>query len=406
MKKQIIQTFKIIILGVLFIAGTSFATQGWVMPGSTTVMPTGSCVESSTNGCNTVNPLDTGNFFQAVSTLGVNVLTVLGDTVVNSGNMGVLSLPPTVALPNPPESDLYVAGRVGVGISLADISSDLDVLGTARVDNLNHSTNTNPVNICADKDGVISLCPSGEYHFIYDDSGMLSHGSLPGVTNLTTLNGVSTYIWQVPDGVFKVHVKVWGGGGGGSAHYWSSSMSGSAGGGGGYSEGDLNVIPGQTWNISVGKGGDKGVNTYSNGALVNDTRPNDVSYASPSPTNGHDGKASEFGGYFLSGGGGGGDYYTFGGDGVHGHGGLGQTQNGSNGATFGGNSTSGAVGNYPFGGASFGSTDTGSPCPIPTGPGAGGNGVYRGGVPVNYQYYGCLNSDGVDGEIVVTFNPN
>lgn len=397
MKKQIIQTFKIIILGVLFIAGTSFATQGWVMPGSTTVMPTGSCVESSTNGCNTVNPLDTGNFFQAVSTLGVNVLTVLGDTVVNSGNMGVLSLPPTVALPNPPESDLYVAGRVGVGISLADISSDLDVLGTARIDNLNHSTNTNPVNICADKDGVISLCPSGEYHFIYDDSGMLSHGSLPGVTNLTTLNGVSTYIWQVPDGVFKVHVKVWGGGGGGSGR---NSLSGSGGGGGGYSEGDLNVIPGQTWNISVGSGGANGTNI-----------PATVSIGS-----GKDGTGSSFDGYFYSLGGAGGKYNSTYVINTGGAGGTGETQNGGNGEREGVFnesyiSTRSFRNNAGLGGSTNGSSYIGlgtGACPTiqGSGIGLGGNGAtaFRDLYSDPYTY--CSPLAGGNGEIVVTFNPN
>jgi hypothetical protein len=69
------------------------------------------------------------------------------------------------------------------------------------------------------------------------------------------------YSWVVPDGVFKIYVKVTGAGGGGR----NSSLYGGGGGGGGVAEGMLNVTPGQIISITVGAGGLGAVYSVSDG---------------------------------------------------------------------------------------------------------------------------------------------
>lgn len=67
---------------------------------------------------------------------------------------------------------------------------------------------------------------------------------------------VGTSVWTVPDGVFTVNVRVWGGGGGGGGAVSGSCAAG--GHGGGYSEGTVNVTPGQNITVTVGAGGTAG----------------------------------------------------------------------------------------------------------------------------------------------------
>jgi hypothetical protein len=89
----------------------------------------------------------------------------------------------------------------------------------------------------------------------FDDLTNLPSGSVPDMEVFDT-NG--TFI--VPEGVAKIAVEVWGAGGGGGS---ATNLSGSdytdacgGGGGGGYGKEVFNVSPGETYEVSVGSGGD------------------------------------------------------------------------------------------------------------------------------------------------------
>ena len=73
--------------------------------------------------------------------------------------------------------------------------------------------------------------------------------------------GFST-VWQVPDGVYLVLVRLWAGGGGGGGSYGPGS-GGAGGSGGGYAEGVVRVVPGTSKVITVSTGGGGGVTTAS-----------------------------------------------------------------------------------------------------------------------------------------------
>ncbi len=62
------------------------------------------------------------------------------------------------------------------------------------------------------------------------------------------------YSWVAPNGVTRISLKGWGAGGGGGGG--NGSGGGNGGGGGAYNEiSDITVVPGDTYNITVGKGG-------------------------------------------------------------------------------------------------------------------------------------------------------
>ena len=89
---------------------------------------------------------------------------------------------------------------------------------------------------------------------------MMSSSS-PTFTNDTimsywyTVPGTSAFV--VPAGVTKLLVRVVGGGGGGAGA--GSNFTAAGGGGGGYAEGVLSVVPGASYNVTVGGGGAGGV---------------------------------------------------------------------------------------------------------------------------------------------------
>ena len=91
-----------------------------------------------------------------------------------------------------------------------------------------------------------------------------------------------TYTWTVPPCVTSITVKVWGAGGGGGAAWVkmdnnSSDSFGTAieacaggggGGGGGYTQQTYTVVPGQTYTITVGAGGNGGTASSSNNSAT------------------------------------------------------------------------------------------------------------------------------------------
>lgn len=75
-------------------------------------------------------------------------------------------------------------------------------------------------------------------------------------TNMVVYDTPGTYIFTVPDGVYKIKVELWGGGGGGN--YQGSYTCG--GGGGGYGMAIIDVTPSSPCAITVGNGGGTGAN--------------------------------------------------------------------------------------------------------------------------------------------------
>ena len=73
----------------------------------------------------------------------------------------------------------------------------------------------------------------------------------------------SSTTWTAPAGVTLVSYRAWGAGGGGGGVNGTAQSSGGAG--GGYSEGDVTVVPGTTYTITVGTGGSGGAGTGANG---------------------------------------------------------------------------------------------------------------------------------------------
>jgi len=183
-------------------------------------------------------------------------------------------------------SNLSVFGKVGIGILTPFMPTEkLDVVGNVKVGSL-ENTAAQSVRLCADSLGKIILCPSGS----------------------KTFNVGQSTDWTVPDGVFRINVKViGGGGGGGGAFNTNAGGAGGGGGGGGYSEGNINLIPGQIVTVYVGKGGLGGSNVRagSNYILSPIYNFNDGRWYG-NGDNGGDGESSSFGSYFSVTGGGGG----------------------------------------------------------------------------------------------------
>ena len=214
MKKEFIQSIKIIIVGLALCAGTAFGAGAWLPPQTNMVMPTGPCsyATNTTFWCNFQKPIDTGYVFQIMTDLGVGPLAVYGDTQID-GDAAVL--PATVGGLG---SNLHVAGRVGLGVPLASISNALDVVGDVKAGSL---VGTGTKDLCADANGILSRCTTGGYH------------DYPGSYYVPNSD---TFI--VPDGVYKIHVSVMSGG---------SSCND-------IRDGDLNVVPGQQWPLYVNSG--------------------------------------------------------------------------------------------------------------------------------------------------------
>jgi hypothetical protein len=198
---------------------------------------------------------------------------------------------------------------------------------------------------------------------------------------LTTVafNNPGNFQWTVPAGVTSIQVQVWGGGGGGGNAQGSFSFPfflrgcGGGGGGGGYSKSVVTVVPGATYPVSVGTGGNPG----SHGADSN----------------------FGFGLVLAFGGAPGG----LGVGGTPGSGGSGATGVG-NGVKFaGGDGAPGSIANTPFSGgggsgAGTGAAGTDGAGPNgaipPVGGGNGGNGVVDGSGPTVPQNGGTPGGGG------------
>ena len=159
-----------------------------------------------------------------------------------------------------------------------------------------------------------------------------------------------TTSWTCPDGVTSVHVRVFGAGAGGRAPSSGNATGGNGGGGGHMSTAMLTVVPGTTYPVTIGAGGDSnsagGASSFGTllsayGAYDNDggTGGGGGGASSTNYFHGNNGGDGDYGG----GGGAGGGYGSSGTPGSPGTGGNGN--NGANGnGTHGGNGGDGMAG--------------------------------------------------------------
>ncbi|PKD42978.1 invasin domain 3-containing protein [Rhodohalobacter barkolensis] len=212
----------------------------------------------------------------------------------------------------------------------------------------------------------------------------------PTEENIFTTSGT----WTAPEDVFEITVEVWGGGGGGSIEAAGNSSKG-GGGGGAYSTQTISVIPGNTYNFTVGLGGTPG--NAGGDSFFGDG--NEVLASGGSSGNQSDGGAggtatSSIGSVSFSGGTGGNGQTTGNPPPTRaGGGGGGSAFTNSNG----GNGVNGAQENGGDGGIGTGNGGEGSvgdqeaqPGQVPGGGGGGGG---RNG----------NSASGADGQIIITF---
>lgn len=196
--------------------------------------------------------------------------------------------------------------------------------------------------------------------------------------------GNGTYAWTCPPGVTSVSVVCIGGGSSNQGTTWSAY----AGGGGGLGwKNNITVVPGQTYTVVVGKGGDLQGSTPNGG---------DSYFSSPSLVKGGGATGYSGGSYVGDGGGNGGTGAQYGGGGAGGYTGSGgnQNSNGSGGGAGGGGSYSSTYGGPSGGGTGpFGQGPSGATQSY--GGGQGGSGGEDGSMGENPWYsYGRVLRDG------------
>ena len=203
-----------------------------------------------------------------------------------------------------------------------------------------------------------------------------------GFSHYQVFNNSGTF--NVPDGVAKVMVEIWGagggggGGGGGGNNGGTFGGTGGGGGGGGYLKDILSVTPGGTLPVNVGVGGSGGTGGAAGGfntAGGNGNTATGGGYSSVNTDNAFGG--SPGGGGYGGPAGNGGAPGGFGGNGGNAPGPIGQTgQFGQSGSGSGNGLVSGYGGNAA-GGGGFGGNPGGDK--TPGGGGSGGQGQGGGG---------------------------
>lgn len=173
--------------------------------------------------------------------------------------------------------------------------------------------------------------------------------------------------YTVPPGITSLKVEAWGGGGGGSSITNGTTTRGGGGGGGAYSKGIVTVIPGNTYNVVVGIGGQAGLSggassfgsslvvAAGGGGATNNSTTRGVGgtiAASTGTTRYQGGNGANGGGTFSGGGGGGAGSDAAGGNASGATGGTGSSLYGGTGGTGLSGSADGQDGSFFGGGGS------------------------------------------------------
>jgi hypothetical protein len=223
----------------------------------------------------------------------------------------------------------------------------------------------------------------------------------------TQTYGPGTSTWICPIDVNFITVKCWGAGGGGGNSNYSQGNGGGGGGGGSFSTSSFPVVPGNSYYISVGYGG----NFAGASSTVSATsgQPTWFSFYNSAPTNVNNGvlSAGGFKGINAGGGGGGGSAFNSIGT-IKFSGGAGSASSslggGGGGSSAGLNSNglngSGSAGGIaPNGGGNGGGGSVNiSQGQIGSNPGGGGGG--------SDDWQGSAGGNGGNGQIILTYTPN
>lgn len=125
------------------------------------------------------------------------------------------------------------------------------------------TSGTLSVNMGTGANQIVQLDASSRLPAV-DGSQLTGMRATPPFNNMQVFN-TSNLTWQVPVGVSRVFVQVWGAGGGGSGGN-ALSIPGGGGGGGGYGADFVNVTAGAIIPVTVGTGGAAGTSAGGSGA--------------------------------------------------------------------------------------------------------------------------------------------
>jgi hypothetical protein len=127
--------------------------------------------------------------------------------------------------------------------------------------------------------------PAGNYTagagiVINNNEISVNTSALPQTSQGVRIGFASSTTWTCPAGVTQITVELWGGGGAAGWSYWlgcglSTCKSGGNGGNGGYTKSIINVIPGNSYAVTVGIGGALGSANWTNNGCycVNENKP-------------------------------------------------------------------------------------------------------------------------------------
>jgi hypothetical protein len=178
-------------------------------------------------------------------------------------------------------TSLTLTAQVGIGTTNPAASASLDITSTSKGILIPRMTNSQRTSILSPAEGLtVYQTDNIKGFYYYDGNQWVKLNNTISADQLTTNNyrAISvfqtpgTFTWEVPTGVYKIIVELWGGGGGtggNGGNYrlyttggWVSAIGGTGaiGGKGGYNKATLDVTPGQSFSLVVGAAGTSGPN--------------------------------------------------------------------------------------------------------------------------------------------------
>jgi hypothetical protein len=128
-----------------------------------------------------------------------------------------------------------------------------------------HGVNRNPFTGIPSLGKKVDIFGAGAFSgYNAQFGGIMIHYTLP-ITPPSVWTYTQTTTWQCPTGITEVEVECWAGGGGGGATDDYSGSAAGGGGGGAYSKKTITVVPDTIYTVTVGRGGDGGVDGNLNG---------------------------------------------------------------------------------------------------------------------------------------------